>query len=287
MEQVFYEEGQRYIIPTSDWGFKRLFGTEANKKILIGFLNNVIDDCVIEDLEYLDRDVTVTVGPVRRVSFDVYCRCADGSRVIVEMQNYARASFVNRALVYTAASILENYTYSKKTNYRVNRTYLIAITGEKVFPQVDRAPVRIGLCNLDSPETVVLSDRILQIFIELPKFASDVSEIGADGSFLDKFSVAMKKMATFDRMPEEMEGGLFEELFAAADIKSLNASDKDTYLKSVMNEFEYIETLKDYREEGLKEGLEKGKQQERQSMFLKLKKKGFSDKEIAELLDEN
>ncbi|MCQ2152498.1 MAG: hypothetical protein MJY70_05535, partial [Bacteroidales bacterium] len=36
------------------------------------------------------------------------------------------------------------------------------------------------------------------------------------------------------------------------------ASDKDTYLKSVMNEFEYIETLKDYREEGLKEGLEKG-----------------------------
>ena len=65
-------------------------------------------------------------------------------------------------------------------------------------------------------------------------------------------------MATFDRMPEVMEGDLFEELFAAADIKSLNASDKDTYLKSVMNEFEYIETLKDYREEGLKEGLEKG-----------------------------
>ena len=132
-----------------------------------------------------------------------------------------------------------------------------------------------------------MSDRILQIFIELPKFANDVSEIGADGSFLDKFSVAMKKMATFDRMPEAMEGDLFEELFAAADIKSLNASDKDKYLKSVMNEFEYIETLKDYREEGLKEGLEIGKQQERQSMFLKLKRKGFSDKEIAEILDEN
>ena len=59
-------------------------------------------------------------------------------------------------------------------------------------------------------------------------------------------------------MPKVMEGDLFPELFAAADIKSLNASDKDTYLKSVMNEFEYIETLKDYREEGLKEGLEKG-----------------------------
>ena len=103
-----------------------------------------------------------------------------------------------------------------------------------------------------------MSDRILQIFIELPKFTSDVSEIGTGGSFLDKFSVAMKKMATFDRMPEVMEGDLFPELFAAADMKSLNASDKDTYLKSVMNEFEYIETLKDYREEGLKEGRKEG-----------------------------
>jgi len=25
--------GQRYIIPTSDWGFKRLFGTEMNKEL--------------------------------------------------------------------------------------------------------------------------------------------------------------------------------------------------------------------------------------------------------------
>lgn len=305
MEQIFYQEGQRYIIPTSDWGFKRLFGTEPNKKILIGFLNNVIDDCVIEDLEYLDRDVVITVGSVRKMSFDVYCKCADGSRIIVEMQNYAKPSFVNRSLVYTSASILENYNYSRARGYRVSKTYLIAITGKKVFPDVDRAPVRLGLCDLDSPNTVILNDRILQIFIELPKFASDVSEIGAGGSFLDKFSVAMKKMATFDRMPEAMDGDLFEEFFAAADINSLNDTDRNNYQKSVMNEWEYTETLNDYREEGLQmglreglekgmekgmekgreKGLEEGRQEERQATILKLRKHGFSDEEIADILD--
>ena len=113
MVSQIYNERQRYIIPTSDWGFKRLFGSEINKGLLIGLLNKIIDDRVIEDLEYLDRDVLVPVGSVRRMSFDVYCRCTDGSRVIVEMQNYAKTAFIDRALVYTSASILENYTYTK------------------------------------------------------------------------------------------------------------------------------------------------------------------------------
>ena len=99
MVQQIYNEGQRYIIPTSDWGFKRLFGSEINKGLLIGLLNRIIDDRVIEDQEYLDRVVFVPVGSVRRMSFDVYCRCKDGSRVIVEMQNYAKTSFVERAVV--------------------------------------------------------------------------------------------------------------------------------------------------------------------------------------------
>ena len=56
MEKFYYNENQRYIIPTSDFGFKRLFGTEMNKDILIGFLNEVITDKVIVGLEYLNTE---------------------------------------------------------------------------------------------------------------------------------------------------------------------------------------------------------------------------------------
>ncbi len=44
MVSQIYNERQRYIIPTSDWGFKRLFGSELNKGLLIGLLNKFIDD---------------------------------------------------------------------------------------------------------------------------------------------------------------------------------------------------------------------------------------------------
>ena len=264
MVQQIYNEGQRYIIPTSDWGFKRLFGSEINKGLLIGLLNRIIDDRVIEDLVYLDRDVFVPVGSVRRMSFDVYCKCKDGSRVIVEMQNYAKTSFVERALVYTSASILENYTYTKGKEYRVEKTYLIAITGETIFPQVSHAPVRLAMCDMDAEKTTVLNDKILHIFIELPKFADSLEDLEEGSSFLSKFAVAMKTMSSFGERPKEMDDAMLVQMFDAADLHGYKAKDKHNYKESVMNEFEYEETLKEYRQEGLEEGREEGRQEGRQ-----------------------
>lgn len=264
MVSQIYNERQRYIIPTSDWGFKRLFGSEINKGLLISLLNKIIDDRVIEDLEYLDRDVLVPVGSVRRMSFDVYCKCTDGSRVIVEMQNYAKTAFVERALVYTSASILENYTYSKSRDYRVQKTYLIAITGEKIFPKVKHAPVRLALCDMDAEKTSVLNDKILHIFIELPKFADKLEDLKEDSSFLSKFAVAMKTMASYDERPSVMDDDMLVRMFDAADLHTYKSNDKHNYKKAVMNEFEYEETLKEYRQEGLEEGREEGRKEGRE-----------------------
>lgn len=263
MVSQIYNERQRYIIPTSDWGFKRLFGSEINKGLLISLLNKIIDDRVIEDLEYLDRDVLVPVGSVRRMSFDVYCKCTDGSRVIVEMQNYAKTAFVERALVYTSASILENYTYSKSKDYRVQKTYLIAITGEKIFPKVKHAPVRLALCDMDAEKTSVLNDKILHIFIELPKFADKLEDLKEDSSFLSKFAVAMKTMSSYDERPSVMDDDMLVRMFDAADLHTYKSNDKHNYKNAVMNEFEYEETLKEHRQEALEEGREEGREQGR------------------------
>ncbi len=289
MVAQIYNESQRYIIPTSDWGFKRLFGSEINKGLLISLLNKIIDDKVIEDLEYLDRDVMVPVGSVRRMSFDVYCKCTDGSRVIVEMQNYAKTTFVDRALVYTSASILENYSYSKSKDYRVQKTYLIAITGEKIFPNVKHAPVRLALCDMDVPKTTVLNDKILHIFIELPKFANKLEDLSKDSSFLSKFAVAMKTMASFNERPSVMDDEMLVRMFDAADLHSYKKDDRHNYKKSVMNEFEYEETLKEYRQEGIEEGraegraegIEEGKKSTCLEIAAKMLKQGISPETIS------
>ena len=43
----------RYIDPLSDWGFKRLFGTEVNKDFLRAFLQNLFPDKEISDITYM------------------------------------------------------------------------------------------------------------------------------------------------------------------------------------------------------------------------------------------
>jgi len=126
MKKVNYNDSQRYIIPTSDWGFKRLFGTEMNKDILIGLLNRLLPEENILDVTYLNTEVILPVGrntnakklfDIRKGVVDVYCKCQDDRRIIVEMQNWALPAFVDRAIVYAAASILENYTISRAERY--------------------------------------------------------------------------------------------------------------------------------------------------------------------------
>ena len=51
-----YDENQRFIYPTSDWGFKYLLGSEENKDILLELLNRLFPDYHIESLEYLPFD---------------------------------------------------------------------------------------------------------------------------------------------------------------------------------------------------------------------------------------
>ncbi len=261
MEKFYYNENQRYIIPTSDWGFKRLFGTEMNKGILIGFLNEVITDRVIVELEYLNTEVILPSTKKRRVVFDVYCRCEDDTRIIVEMQNCVTESFMDRSLVYSASSIIENYLYSRRKGYSANRTYLIVIAGETVFGNVEHSPVRLAMCDIDSGSTRVLNDKLLQIFIELPKFADSVEELREDSCFLDKFAVVMKRMAECETPPEIFGEGIFRRLFDAADLNGFNAQDKEQYKTAVMNELDYEATLYDFKERGRKEGREEGREE--------------------------
>ena len=48
----------RYINPFTDWGFKRLFGQEFSKDLLINFLNDLFEG------EFQIKDVTFKVSSI-------------------------------------------------------------------------------------------------------------------------------------------------------------------------------------------------------------------------------
>ncbi len=78
---------ERYINPFTDFGFKKLFGTELNKDLLIAFLNDVIlpENKKIQDLTYKSAEFMGQTESDRKAIFDLYCLSASGERFIIEM----------------------------------------------------------------------------------------------------------------------------------------------------------------------------------------------------------
>ena len=89
----------KFIDPLSDWGFKKLFGTEANKEILLEFLRDLFPDKRIEEIAYLNNENQGLSESDRKSVFDVVCRTVTGDRFIVEVQKKDQRYFMERSMI--------------------------------------------------------------------------------------------------------------------------------------------------------------------------------------------
>ena len=115
----------RYIDPRVDWAFKRIFGSEDTKECLITFLNGLFDgELVIKDVTFGKTEKLGLRPDERGVIFDVYCVTDEGKHIIVEMQKKEQDYFADRALYYTARTIVEQ-GIKGEWNYHLAPVYTI------------------------------------------------------------------------------------------------------------------------------------------------------------------
>ena len=77
----------RYIDPLVDFAFKKIFGSEPNKDLLIAFLNDVFRGRkYIADLTYNQNEHHGGSTTEGVAIFDLYCTGSDGEKFIIEMQ---------------------------------------------------------------------------------------------------------------------------------------------------------------------------------------------------------
>jgi predicted transposase/invertase (TIGR01784 family) len=97
----------RYINPFTDWGFKRLFGQEFSKDLLINFLNDLFEgEFQIKDVTFKDKEQPGETNDLRGCIFDIYCVTDDDKHFIVEMQNRWVPFFVNRSIYYASKAFV-------------------------------------------------------------------------------------------------------------------------------------------------------------------------------------
>ena len=77
---------QIYAELLCDFMFKRLFGSVANKDVLIGFLNMILEDHEIVDVDFIQTEHLGLSREDRKAVFDISCRCKSGETLIIEVQ---------------------------------------------------------------------------------------------------------------------------------------------------------------------------------------------------------
>ena len=96
----------KFINPFTDVGFKKIFGQEVSKDLLIDFLNDLlVGERSIKDITFLDKELLPEYMGDRGVIYDIYCTTEAGEHIIVEMQNRFHSSFLDRTLFYMCRAI--------------------------------------------------------------------------------------------------------------------------------------------------------------------------------------
>ncbi|MCL1850580.1 MAG: Rpn family recombination-promoting nuclease/putative transposase, partial [Bacteroidetes bacterium] len=126
---MFYPKvREKYIDPFTDFGFKKLFGEECNKDLLLDFLNELLyeEQGRIVSISYLKSEKLGALESARKAVFDLYCENEKGEKFIVELQKSKQQFFKDRTLYYSTFPITEQAP-PNDWNFELKAVYTIAI----------------------------------------------------------------------------------------------------------------------------------------------------------------
>lgn len=278
---------ERYVNFYTDFAFKKLFGTEMNKDLLISFLNALLQGReVVLDINYLNTEHLGTQEYDRRAVFDVYCKNDKGEVFLVEMQKGEQQFFKDRSIYYSTFAIREQAPRGE-WNYELKGVYTIGILNF-CFDKEREGNYYHEVKLMDTATKEVFYDKLVFIYLEMPKFTKQENELE---SLFDKWLYVIRNLAALMERPRVLQEKVFAHLFEAAEIAKFSRVER----------YEYEESLKAYRdwfsvmataelrgeergkEKGLKEGLEKGRIEERLRNARGLKARGVDADIIAQV----
>ena len=279
---------ERYVNFYTDFAFKKLFGSEVNKYLLISFLNALLHGREeIKDITYLNTEHLGTQEYDRRAVFDVYCTNERGEHFLVEMQKGEQQFFKDRSIYYSTFAIREQAPRGV-WNYGLKGIYTIGILNFCFEKESTDYYHEVKLVDLASKE--VFYDKLTFIYLEMPKFTKGENELD---TLFDKWLYAIRNLASLMNRPRALQEQVFLHLFEVAEIAKFDRKERYEYeesLKAYRDWFSVMETaeirghekgftkgLAEGRERGLAEGREKGLVEGREKGLVEGRERGLAE----------
>ena len=277
-----------FIDPRVDWAFKRIFG---DKVLLIDFLNSLFEgERVITDLSYLNTERIGFHKEQRKSVYDLYCSTDTGEHIIIEMQNRWQEFFEDRALFYSACSIVEQGK-SGKWNFELTPVYGIFFINFLTNKE-EKDHFCKDVMLTDRHTGKVFNKKLRQIYIELPRFRK--SETDCE-NFLDCWIYNLVNMENMNEIAFKDQKAIFGRLEEIASQANLSKEERLRYRQEWKYYNDYFNTIESAEKKAAEEAREKGHAEGRAEgraeglaeslaeIAKKMKGKGFPLEEITDM----
>ncbi len=263
----------KYINPLTDFGFKKLFGAEINKELLIDFLNQLLPERhKIKNLTYQHNEHLPSTEYDRKAIFDLFCESEKGEKFIVELQRAKQNYFKDRS-VYYASFPIQAQAERGDWDFKLSAVYTIGIL-DFIFEEDKDDHEYIHTVQLKNQKNKVFYDKLTFIYIELPKFEKNVEFLESQ---IEKWLYIFKHLAKLQDRPKSLQEKVFQTLFAAAEIAKFSKEEKEMYEESL----KYYRDLKNVVDTAFDDGKVEGKVEGKYEIAKEMKADGVLFEKIS------
>ncbi len=301
------DSGQEYAELLCDFMFKRLFGSEENKDVLIAFLNVMLEDVDIVDVFFIPTEHLGETEDDRKAVFDISCKCSDGRTFIIEMQKGHQKHFRDRALFYTSYPINEQGRIARGKHDQMNEERM-----EIGLPKLDfkwdfglKPVIVVAILNFsfehgdgwpderyhssyrlrEDLSNDVMTESLRFVFMELGRFKKGLDELQTRH---DKWMYAFCHIHELRQRPDVFHEKEFRRLFSLSKIIKFTPEEYKQYLLSLKHMSDYLNTIETSHDKGLAEGMKKGREEGRKEGLNEAVKKmlaaGLPAEQIASIM---
>jgi predicted transposase/invertase (TIGR01784 family) len=243
-----------FINPYTDFGFKKIFGEEQNKELLISFLNDVLGGTEkIVDLTFHNTEHLPDGGRQRKAVFDIYCTNDKQEHFIVELQKAKQNYFKDRTVFYSTFPI-QQQAQKGEWDFKLKAVYCIGLL-DFVFSEHKTLKEVIHTVQLKNQHHQVFYDKLKFVYIEMPHFNKSLEQLE---SHCDRWLYFIKNLAELEHIPALFNYDIIYQGFETARIAALDQKERKHYESSLKEYRDLYSVMKTAKQEGFDEGKAQG-----------------------------